>query len=232
MARLTVGTENNVDIDIYYEDHGTGQPVVLIHGYPLNGRSWERQQRALLAAGYRAINYDRRGFGLSEPADRRLRLRHLRRRPQHVARAPRPRQRRARRLLDGHRRGHPLPRHLRLGAGEQGRAPRHDPTVPPRSRRQPARRSPRRLRRDQESDPRRPLRLLQRLPRQLLQRRPVRRHPDQRRTGRPLLREPVVGLGVEFVVPGPTRPSRVRLTGRERHRMSRSLHRHRELPIN
>ena len=65
MARLTVGTENNVDIDIYYEDHGTGQPVVLIHGYPLNGRSWERQQRALLAAGYRAINYDRRGFGLS-----------------------------------------------------------------------------------------------------------------------------------------------------------------------
>ena len=65
MARLTVGTENNVDIEIYYEDHGTGQPVVLIHGYPLNGRSWERQERALLEAGYRVITYDRRGFGLS-----------------------------------------------------------------------------------------------------------------------------------------------------------------------
>ena len=65
MPRITVGTENNADIEIYYEDHGSGLPVVLIHGYPLNGRSWERQERALLAAGYRVINYDRRGFGLS-----------------------------------------------------------------------------------------------------------------------------------------------------------------------
>ena len=65
MARVKVGVENSTDIEIYYEDHGSGRPVVLIHGYPLNGRSWERQQRELLAAGYRAINYDRRGFGLS-----------------------------------------------------------------------------------------------------------------------------------------------------------------------
>jgi non-heme chloroperoxidase len=65
LARISVGTENSDDIEIYYEDHGSGQPVVLIHGYPLNGRSWERQERALLAAGYRVINYDRRGFGLS-----------------------------------------------------------------------------------------------------------------------------------------------------------------------
>jgi non-heme chloroperoxidase len=65
MARVKVGVENGTDIEIYYEDHGSGQPVVLIHGYPLNGRSWERQQRDLLAAGYRCINYDRRGFGLS-----------------------------------------------------------------------------------------------------------------------------------------------------------------------
>jgi non-heme chloroperoxidase len=65
MPRIAVGTENNADIEIYYEDHGSGQPVVLIHGYPLNGRSWERQERVLLEAGYRAINYDRRGFGLS-----------------------------------------------------------------------------------------------------------------------------------------------------------------------
>jgi len=69
MARVKVGVENGADIEIYYEDHGGGRPVVLIHGYPLNGRSWERQQRKLLAAGYRAINYDRRGFGLSsQPA--------------------------------------------------------------------------------------------------------------------------------------------------------------------
>jgi non-heme chloroperoxidase len=65
MARVKVGVENGTDIEIYYEDHGSGRPVVLIHGYPLNGRSWERQQPELLAAGYRAINYDRRGFGLS-----------------------------------------------------------------------------------------------------------------------------------------------------------------------
>jgi non-heme chloroperoxidase len=69
MARVKVGVENGTDIELYYEDHGGGRPVVLIHGYPLNGRSWERQQRELLAAGYRAINYDRRGFGLSsQPA--------------------------------------------------------------------------------------------------------------------------------------------------------------------
>jgi len=62
MAKLTVGRQNSEDIEIYYEDHGTGQPVVLIHGYPLNGHSWEKQERVLLAAGYRVITYDRRGF--------------------------------------------------------------------------------------------------------------------------------------------------------------------------
>ena len=65
MAKITVGQENSDDIEIYYEDHGTGQPVVLIHGYPLNGHSWEKQERVLLAAGYRVITYDRRGFGQS-----------------------------------------------------------------------------------------------------------------------------------------------------------------------
>ena len=65
MPKLTVGTENNADIQIYYEDHGDGQPVVLIHGYPLNGHSWEKQEHALLEAGYRVITYDRRGFGAS-----------------------------------------------------------------------------------------------------------------------------------------------------------------------
>jgi non-heme chloroperoxidase len=65
MAFVTVGTENGTDIDLYYEDHGEGQPVVLIHGYPLDGHSWEKQSAALLEAGYRVITYDRRGFGRS-----------------------------------------------------------------------------------------------------------------------------------------------------------------------
>ncbi|MDE1154341.1 MAG: alpha/beta hydrolase [Acidobacteriaceae bacterium] len=65
MAFLTVGQENNADIQIYYEDRGTGKPVLLIHGWPLNGASWEKQTAALLAAGYRVITYDRRGFGRS-----------------------------------------------------------------------------------------------------------------------------------------------------------------------
>jgi non-heme chloroperoxidase len=69
MPYFKVGTENGADIALYYEDHGTGRPVVLIHGYPLDGHSWERQHRVLLAAGYRVITYDRRGFGnSSQPA--------------------------------------------------------------------------------------------------------------------------------------------------------------------
>ena len=65
MPHVTVATENDAPIDIYFEDHGSGQPIVLIHGYPLNGNSWERQERDLLAHGYRVISYDRRGFGRS-----------------------------------------------------------------------------------------------------------------------------------------------------------------------
>ena len=65
MPYITVGKENSGNIDLYYEDHGSGKPVVLIHGYPLNGGSWEKQTAALLAAGHRVITYDRRGFGKS-----------------------------------------------------------------------------------------------------------------------------------------------------------------------
>jgi len=69
MPTVTVGLENSADIEIYYEDHGSGQPVVLIHGYPLSGRGWDKQVPALLDAGYRVITYDRRGFGKSsQPA--------------------------------------------------------------------------------------------------------------------------------------------------------------------
>jgi non-heme chloroperoxidase len=65
MGYINVGNENSTPVELYYEDQGAGQPVVLIHGYPLNGHSWERQTRDLLAAGYRVITYDRRGFGKS-----------------------------------------------------------------------------------------------------------------------------------------------------------------------
>lgn len=65
MGFIKVGTENSTDIELHYEDQGAGQPVVLIHGYPLDGNSWELQSRELVAAGYRVITYDRRGFGES-----------------------------------------------------------------------------------------------------------------------------------------------------------------------
>jgi non-heme chloroperoxidase len=65
MSFITVGRENSATVDIHYEDHGQGPPVVLIHGYPLTGNSWEKQERMLLENGYRVITYDRRGFGKS-----------------------------------------------------------------------------------------------------------------------------------------------------------------------
>jgi non-heme chloroperoxidase len=65
MPYITVGKENSGNIDLYYEDHGAGEPVVMIHGYPLSGRAWEKQIPVLLDAGYRVITYDRRGFGES-----------------------------------------------------------------------------------------------------------------------------------------------------------------------
>jgi non-heme chloroperoxidase len=65
MPFVTVGKENSGNIELYYEDHGSGKPVILIHGYPLSGVSWEKQIPVLLRAGYRVITYDRRGFGKS-----------------------------------------------------------------------------------------------------------------------------------------------------------------------
>jgi pimeloyl-ACP methyl ester carboxylesterase len=65
MPYVNVGKENSTEIDLYYEDHGSGDPVVLIHGYPLSGASWEKQLPVLLGAGRRVITYDRRGFGKS-----------------------------------------------------------------------------------------------------------------------------------------------------------------------
>ncbi len=70
MPYISVGEENSGKIDLYYEDHGKGNPVVLIHGWPLSGASWERQLPALLEAGHRVITYDRRGFGRSSQPSR------------------------------------------------------------------------------------------------------------------------------------------------------------------
>ena len=67
MPYITVGRENTGDIGICYEDHGTGPPVVLVHGYLADSHSWEKQEAALLAAGYRVVSYDRRGGGASQP---------------------------------------------------------------------------------------------------------------------------------------------------------------------
>jgi pimeloyl-ACP methyl ester carboxylesterase len=69
MPYVTVGKENSGNIDLYYEDHGAGRPVILVHGWPLSGASWEKQVPVLLEAGHRVITYDRRGFGdSSRPA--------------------------------------------------------------------------------------------------------------------------------------------------------------------
>src|SRR5438093_3355296 len=69
MPYVRVGRENSTDLELYYEDHGSGDPVVLIHGYPLSGSSWEKQLPVLLESGHRVITYDRRGFGKSsQPA--------------------------------------------------------------------------------------------------------------------------------------------------------------------
>src|SRR6516225_4956904 len=65
MSYVTVGKEISSDLKLYYEDHGSGDPVILIHGYPLSGASWEKQLPALLEAKHRVVTYDRRGFGKS-----------------------------------------------------------------------------------------------------------------------------------------------------------------------
>lgn len=65
MAYVQVGSENGSPVELYYEDHGSGSPVVLIHGWPLSGRSWEKQVPTLVEAGHRVVTYDRRGFGKS-----------------------------------------------------------------------------------------------------------------------------------------------------------------------
>ena len=130
MPMVTVGRENSADIEIHYEDHGAGQPVVLIHGYPLSGRAWDKQVPALLEAGHRVITYDRRGFGQSSQPTTGYDYDTFAADLAAVAGPPRPARRRPGRALDGHRRGHPLPGRLRVGPGSQRRAGLPDPPVP------------------------------------------------------------------------------------------------------
>ena len=114
MGYVTVGTENSTDIELYYEDHGSGQPVVLIHGYPVDGSAWEKQTAALLEAGKRVITYDRRGFGKSSrPTTGHDYDTYAADLSQSARKAGRARFR-AGRFLDGHRRGGPLHQPVRF----------------------------------------------------------------------------------------------------------------------
>ncbi len=127
MPRITVGRENGAPIEIHYEDRGSGDPVVMVHGYPLDGNS-------LGAPGARAArqrlprdHLRPPGVRSLQPAHRGLRLTHLRGRPRRPARASRPERPRPRRALDGIGRADAPPRDLRLQPGAQGRAARRNP---------------------------------------------------------------------------------------------------------
>jgi non-heme chloroperoxidase len=181
MARLTVGTENGTPLEPHDEDHGRGRPVALVHGYPLDGRSRERRGRAPLAAGDRAVNDDRRGSGRSsQPTagddDDALAA---------DLAAPLDRLGLAGVVLAGFSMGtgevaRPLPRHPRPRPRAQGGAARRHPALPAPDRRRPRGRRRAGVRGPQGGDRRGPLRLLQGLPRRLLQRRRARRRQDQR----------------------------------------------------
>ncbi len=158
MSYVTVGAENGSGVDIYYEDHGTGRPVVLVHGYPLNGHSWERQERVLLAAGYRVITYDRRGFGQSAKPAAGFDYDTFAADPERPARAPGPHRRGAWRVLDGHRRSDPVPEQVRVGPGRQGGDGRSDTAVRAQDGGQPRRRRRAGVRGHQGGDRQGPLR--------------------------------------------------------------------------
>ena len=140
MATITVGKENSTPIELYYEDHGSGSPVVLIHGWPLSGASWEKQTAALLAR--RASRHYLRSPRLRpfEQTRGRLRLRHVRRRSRQAAQEAQSQESRAGRVLDGVGRGHQIHREIRDRARPQGRADRDARTVSRQGGGQPGRR--------------------------------------------------------------------------------------------
>ncbi len=122
MGYITAGQENSTPIELYYEDHGSGQPVVLIHGYPLDGWSWERQARELRAAGFRVITYDRRGFGRSSKVETGYDYDTFAGDLNAVLDAGP--ERCDRRVLDGHRRAGPLRQAVRHRPHREVRVPR------------------------------------------------------------------------------------------------------------
>jgi len=177
MPYLTVGTENDAAIDLHYEDHGRGQPVVLIHGHPLSGRAWDKQVPVLLDAGHQVITYDRRGFGKSSQpvvgydydtfaADLNTLLEHLRLRDA---------------VLVGHSMG--TGRSPAWAATGQRGWPRPcclpDPAVPAAGRRQPRRGAAKPVRRVHPGRPGRYPGLDEGLPGQLLQHRSAWRPPPR-----------------------------------------------------
>ena len=121
MPYVNVGKENSTDIDLYYEDHGSGKPVVLIHGYPLSSASWEKQLPALLAPGHRVITYDRRGFGKSSQPTTGYNYDTFAEDLHKLVKHLEAERFRARRLLDGRRRSGALHRQIRLEGCQQGR---------------------------------------------------------------------------------------------------------------
>ena len=170
MAYITVGTENSADIKLHYTDQGTGQPVVLIHGFPLERRVVG--QAAGRAPGCRLPGDRVRPARIRRVEQGRLglRLRHVRRRPRRADGRPRPRGGRARRLLDGHGRGRALLLAVRQRTRREGGVPRVARAVPAEDRRQPRRRGAAGvLRRHRRIGARRPLRLPHRVLQGLLQ---------------------------------------------------------------
>ena len=117
MGTVTVGQENSAPIELYYEDHGSGPPVVLIAGWPLDSRSWEPQLAALLDAGHRVIAYDRRGFGRSSRPTGGYDFDTLAARPRQAADHAGPPRRDPGRVLAGHGGAGPLHRQLTAPSG-------------------------------------------------------------------------------------------------------------------
>ena len=149
-------------IELYYEDHGSGPPVVLLHGWPLDSRSWEPQLHPLLEAGHRVILYDRRGFGRSSRPTGGYDFDTLAADLHQVLTEPRPARRDRDRLLARHRRAGALRRHLRHRAAEALRVHREPRAVVRQVRREPRGRRPGRRRRRPAGDPRRPLQVADR----------------------------------------------------------------------
>ena len=170
MPYINVGQENSGAIDLYYEDHGSGKPVVLIHGWPLSGASWEKQVAALLAAGHRVITYDRRGFGQSSKPSTGYDYDTFAADLHDLMTNARPARCRAGRLFDGRRRGGPLPRHLRSGTREQGGVHLFGSAVSAEDGRQPSGRGHQRLQGDRGRHRRRPASVPRQVSRRLLQR--------------------------------------------------------------